>query len=59
VVTFNLLNMMDTLDKFVTVTEGDLIVRMDKEGSADHRSVRAVDRASGARLRSRSDISSK
>jgi len=31
VVTFNLLNMMDTLDKFVTVTEGDLIVCMDKE----------------------------
>jgi len=31
VVTFNLLNMMDTLDKFVTVKDGDLIVRMDKE----------------------------
>jgi len=31
VVTYNLLNMMDTLDKFVTVKDGDLIVRMDKE----------------------------
>lgn len=31
VVTFNLLQMMDTLDKFVTVEEGDVIVRMHPE----------------------------
>jgi tetratricopeptide (TPR) repeat protein len=29
-ITYNLLQMMDTLDKFVTVKDGDLIVRMDK-----------------------------
>src|SRR5207248_9515911 len=28
VVTYNLLQMMDKLDKFVTITDGDLIVRM-------------------------------
>jgi tetratricopeptide (TPR) repeat protein len=31
VVTYNLLQMMDTLDKFVTVREGDLIFRMHKD----------------------------
>jgi tetratricopeptide (TPR) repeat protein len=31
VVTFNLLQMMDTLDKFVTVRDGDLIFRMAKD----------------------------
>src|SRR5262249_51439769 len=31
VVTYNLLQMMDTLDKFVTVRDGDLIVRMQKD----------------------------
>jgi tetratricopeptide (TPR) repeat protein len=31
VTTFNLLAMMDTLDKFVTVRDGDLIVRMHKD----------------------------
>ena len=31
VVTFNLLQMMDTLDKFVTVRDGDLIFRMQKD----------------------------
>jgi tetratricopeptide (TPR) repeat protein len=31
VTTFNLLAMMDTLDKFVTVRDGDLIVRMNKD----------------------------
>ncbi len=31
VVTYNLLQMMDTLDQFVTVREGDLIVRMHKD----------------------------
>ncbi len=31
VVTFNLLQMMDTLDKFVTVRDGDLIFRMHKD----------------------------
>jgi tetratricopeptide (TPR) repeat protein len=30
VVSYNLLQMMDTLDKFVTVRDGDFIVRMDK-----------------------------
>ena len=30
-ITYNLLQMMDTLDKFVTVKDGDLIVRMDKD----------------------------
>jgi tetratricopeptide (TPR) repeat protein len=30
-VTYNLLQMMDTLDKFVTVRDGDLILRMDKD----------------------------
>jgi hypothetical protein len=30
VVTFNLLQMMDTLDGFVTMTEGDLVLRMHK-----------------------------
>jgi len=30
VVSFNLLQMMDTLDKFVTVRDGDFIIRMDK-----------------------------
>ena len=30
-VTYNLLQMMDTLDKFVTVKDGDLIVRMHKD----------------------------
>jgi tetratricopeptide (TPR) repeat protein len=30
VVTFNLLNMMDTLDKFATIRDGDFIIRMDK-----------------------------
>jgi len=29
-VTFNLLSMLDTLDKFVTVRDGDLVVRMDQ-----------------------------
>jgi tetratricopeptide (TPR) repeat protein len=29
VVTYNLLNMMDTLDKFVTVKDGDVVLRMD------------------------------
>ncbi len=31
VVTFNLLNLLDTLDKFETVRDGDLIVRMQKD----------------------------
>jgi tetratricopeptide (TPR) repeat protein len=31
VVTYNLLEMMDTLDTFVTFTEGDIVMRMDKE----------------------------
>jgi tetratricopeptide (TPR) repeat protein len=31
IVTDNLLKMMDSLDKFVTVTAGDLVFRMDKE----------------------------
>ena len=31
VVTYNLLQMMDTLDKFVTVRDGDFILRMDKD----------------------------
>ena len=31
IVTYNLLQMMDTLDKFVTVKDGDLILRIDKE----------------------------
>jgi tetratricopeptide (TPR) repeat protein len=31
VVTFNLLGMMDTLDTFVTVKDGDLILRMNKD----------------------------
>src|SRR5207237_3497533 len=31
VVTYNLLQMMDTLDKFVTVRDGDPIVRMQKD----------------------------
>jgi tetratricopeptide (TPR) repeat protein len=31
VVTYNLLQMMDTLDKFVTVRDGDLILRLDKD----------------------------
>src|SRR5207249_3823097 len=31
VVTFNLLQMMDTLEKFVTVRDGDLILRMQKD----------------------------
>ena len=30
VVSYNLLQMMDTLDTFVTVREGDLVIRMDK-----------------------------
>jgi cellulose synthase operon protein C len=30
-VTYNLLQMMDTLDKFVTVRDGDLILRIDKD----------------------------
>ena len=30
-VTYNLLQMMDTLDKFVTVRDGDLILRLDKD----------------------------
>ena len=30
-VTFNLLEMMDKLDKFVTVRDGDIIVKMDKD----------------------------
>ncbi len=30
-VTFNLLTVMDTVDKFTTVRDGDLIVRMDKD----------------------------
>jgi tetratricopeptide (TPR) repeat protein len=30
VVSYNLLQMMDTLDKFVTVRDGDFIIRMDK-----------------------------
>jgi tetratricopeptide (TPR) repeat protein len=29
-VTYNLLQMMDTLDKFVTVQDGDIVLRMDK-----------------------------
>ena len=31
IVTFNLLQMMDTLDKFVTVEDGDVILRMHKD----------------------------
>jgi tetratricopeptide (TPR) repeat protein len=31
VVTFNLLQMMDTLDKFVTVQDGDVVLRMHKD----------------------------
>jgi tetratricopeptide (TPR) repeat protein len=31
VVTFNLLQMMDTLDKFVTVNDGDIVLRMQKD----------------------------
>lgn len=34
VVTYNLLQMMDTLDKFVTVRDGDLVIRMDKADAA-------------------------
>jgi tetratricopeptide (TPR) repeat protein len=30
VITYNLLQMMDTLDGFVTATEGDIVLRMDK-----------------------------
>src|SRR5207244_10096697 len=30
-VTYNLLQMMDTLDKFVTVRDGDLILKIDKD----------------------------
>ncbi|MBS1817400.1 MAG: tetratricopeptide repeat protein [Acidobacteria bacterium] len=30
VVSYNLLQMMDTLDKFVTIREGDFVIRMDK-----------------------------
>jgi tetratricopeptide (TPR) repeat protein len=33
VVTYNLLQMMDTLDKFVTVRDGDLVIRMHKDES--------------------------
>ena len=34
VVSFNLLQMMDTLDKFVTIRDGDFIIRMDKADAA-------------------------
>ncbi|MGE3955675.1 MAG: tetratricopeptide repeat protein [Vicinamibacterales bacterium] len=34
VVTYNLLQMMDTLDKFVTVRDGDFVIRMDKADAA-------------------------
>jgi predicted Zn-dependent protease len=30
-VTYNLLQMMDTLDKFVTVQDGDIVMRIDKD----------------------------
>ena len=31
VVTYNLLQMMDTLDNFVTITDGDIVLRMHKD----------------------------
>jgi tetratricopeptide (TPR) repeat protein len=34
VVSFNLLKMMDALDKFVTVRDGDFVIRMDKSDAA-------------------------
>src|SRR5207247_1208061 len=34
VVTYNLLEMMDKLDKCVTIRDGDIVVRMDKEEAA-------------------------
>jgi len=34
VVTFNLLGMLDTLDKFVTIRDGDLVVKMTKDEAA-------------------------
>ncbi len=34
VVTYNLLQMMDSLDKFVTITEGDIIMRLHPEEAA-------------------------
>ena len=40
VVTYNLLQMMDTLDKFVTVRDGDFIIRMDKDEAPVHAGLR-------------------
>lgn len=34
VVSYNLLQMMDTLDKFVTIRDGDFVIRMDKADAA-------------------------
>ena len=48
-VTYNLLQMMDTLDKFVTVRDGDLIIRMDKDEAPVLQELGAGARARGAR----------
>ena len=56
VVTFNLLQMMDTLDKFVTVRDGDVVLRHAQGRGAGAAGVRAAARAAGARARSSSAV---
>ena len=49
VVTYNLLQMMDTLDKFVTVRDGDVVVRLHKDEAPVLQEYAAAARAAGAR----------
>ena len=51
--------MMDTLDKFVTVKDGDVVMRMDKDEAPVPAGLRAAARAPGARRRCRSATGSR